>query len=1076
MATKRNQCLALKIARTAFVCGLIMVPMNMPAAIPDSSVDNLSVTANDQDGRVITVKVKDSSGPVAGASIMVNGTRDGAFTDMNGEATLNNVRPDASITVSFIGYETQIIQVDGRASIEVTLKVDSETLEELVVVGYGVQKKVNLSGSVATADTKKLESRPASNIANALQGAVANLNIDPAKGTPGSSTSMNVRGFTSINGGSPLVVIDGIISEVSELNRMNPNDIETISVLKDAASAAIYGSRAAFGVILVNTKTGKSEKVTVNYNNYFDYADINTVRRKLCTDPYQAMLDVNTVTPEYNFFNDECLAGAKAYRDGLSDKSYYYSDRWGYNWYYDSNDRWDSYFKTAFGMNHSIDLSGKTDRVNYFASADYKLQNGILTYGKDIYKQYNTRVKLETKVNNWLTIGSSTSLSNGTYDTSSYNLQNDTQTNGSVLYNIFGWTFMPNKLPNGRYEDIGGTTTAYLEAGGDGRQSNSSINQQLTAQIDLIKDVLFIKGNYNYQRRDEKTNYALLPVDIYDTEEAYDWTINDPSSATINSAIMTHNTYDIFANFTKTFGGKHFFNVIAGFNQEDYRYNLHTLNKTELITTSLPSIGLASGTSTVNESTTTWAVRGAFARFNYIYDNKYIAEFNFRRDGTSRFPKDSRWANNPSASLAWVISEENFFKGLRDKVDLFKIRASYGTLGNQDVSAYAYIATMNAQKNSVVLDGKQNMFVTTPGLVSGNLTWEKVATSNIGVDLNMFGNRLQFSADYYIRDTRDMLTAALPLPSVLGTSAPMENSADLRTKGWEITLSWRDGFNLAGKPFNYSVDLNMSDARAKITKMASNSEGVLSKFGWNNYYYEGMEVGDMWGLETVGLFQSDEEAKNWADQSKVQSYGTQAGDLKFADLDGDGKITTGASTLKDHGDMRLIGNTQVRYRFGTTLSAEWNGFDLKLFFQGVLKHQFCPYWNNYTFWGLFTNGWGAETYGNAYDSWTPENKDAYFPRLKHYQNWNIVSDWEICQTRFMQNGAYVRLKNVTFGYSLPQRLTRKINIERVRFFYSGDNLFTLSGLYKYSNLDPEDATGCAYPLQRHNSFGINVTF
>ncbi|MCF0186863.1 MAG: SusC/RagA family TonB-linked outer membrane protein, partial [Bacteroidaceae bacterium] len=403
-------------------------------------------------------------------------------------------------------------------------------------------------------------------------------------------------------------------------------------------------------------------------------------------------------------------------------------------------------------------------------------------------------------------------------------------------------------------------------------------------------------------------------------------------------------------------------------------------------------------------------------------------------------------------------------------------RASYGTLGNQDVSAYAYIATMEANKNNVILDGLQNMYVTTPGLVSGNLTWEKVATTNVGIDLNMFGNRFQLSADYYIRDTKGMLSDALPLPSVLGTGAPKENVADLRTKGWEFTLSWKDSFDLGSKPFNYGVNINLSDSRAKITKMIGNSQCVLPSFGNNNYFYEGMEIGEMWGYETLGLFQSDEEANNWYDQSEVQSYGTQAGDLKFNDVDGDKKITKGAGTLSDHGDMQIIGNTQVRYRFGTTLTADWNGFDLRLFFQGVLKHQFYPYWNNYSFWGLFTNGWGSETYGNGYDSWTPDNQDAYFPRLKHCQNWNTVYDWEACQTRFIQNGAYVRLKNVTFGYTLPKKVTDKIKVDRIRFFYSGDNLFTLSGLYKYSNLDPEDPTGCAYPFQRHNSFGINITF
>lgn len=1019
--------------------------------------------------RTISGIIKDEKGePIVGANVVEKGTSNGTITDMNGKFNLS-VEKRATLNVSYIGYLSQNIPVGEKKELNIQLIEDTQKLEEVVVVGYAVQKKANLSGSVATVDTKKLDDRPIINIGQALQGSVANLNVDPTSGDPNDLPSFNIRGFTSINGGSPLVVIDGVISDAVQLNHLNPVDVENISVLKDAASSAIYGSRAAYGVILVTTKTGKSEHVTINYNDNFSW-------RGLTSKPKDVM-NSSIFYSDWNesnmsqFWSDEFLNAAKQYEADHSKPNGMYLanlDEW---MYYDTHDRYSEIYKNdAFSMNHNINISGKTDLVNYYLSGGYNGQDGILKYGRNDYDQYNMRTKLEIQLTPWWKMGTNTDFISSEYKTNTYYLNN---LSSNMQSTIGMCNVGPIKTDEGYFFDWA-TDIGCLEDGGNAKKHDMTIKELLTTRFDILKDVLFVNGQFNYSLQKVNTDEAVIPF-IGSGGPGIYWTNQDVSSATANNGSVRHVTWDAYATFVKTFAQKHYFNAIFGFNQEAYRYNQQDMSKTHLISTNSPSVQLAYGASTVNENTTTWALRGLYGRLNYIYDSKYIFEFDFRRDGTSRFPHKDRVVLNPSASVGYLLSEEKFFAPLKKTINMFKIRGSYGRLGNQDVSAYAYIPTMSAYKSSYLLGGSQPMVVNAPGLVAGNLTWEKVNTADLGIDLALFGNKLTFTGDIYNRTTKGMLTAGQVLPAVLGADVPQENAADLKTLGYDLTLSWKDSKKVGGKPLQYGVDINFSDSYAEITKF-ENPTGTL------NSHYKGERLGDIWGLHTLGLYATDEDAKKGPDQSQVlllpSAYPASAGTLNWEDRNGDNKITKGSWTLNDHGDYSVIGNSSIRYRFGATLSASWNGVDFSAFFQGVLKHQYAPTPNDKFFWGKFRAPWYNEPYGTYYDRWTVENQNvnAYFPRLWLPNAQSTNCELGIPQTRYLQNAAYIRLKNLTLGYTLPQRWVSKLNIKRLRVYYSGENLCFLTGLYKYYKMDPENLDFAKYPLQRNNSIGVNITF
>lgn len=1023
---------------------------------------------NNANGKQILVKGKitDSKGdPLIGVSVVIANEKNvGTVTDLDGGFSFAHIKEGALLRISYIGYQSQ--EVAATSNLHIVLKEDTKVLDEVVVVGYAIQKKVNLSGAVANISPERINDRPVVNVGQALQGAVANLNIGVGSGQATDSPTFNIRGVTSLNGGSPLIVIDGVISDRTQLNRMSPTDIAGISILKDAASSAIYGSRAAYGVILVTTKSGKDEKITIHYNNNFSMKTI-TQMPEIITDPYIVAKTKNVMSyPWYNLFNEEQLAYAKKCSEDPSTSPYFVNPNGEYSYF--GNTDWvdEAYKKNAFSTSHSIDLSGKTKYINYYLSTGYTFQDGMIKYGTDKYNNYNLRAKLDFNISNNWSISNNTSFNTSDYDA-------PTSLGGGYYWEI-------NRLnpldvprnPNGTWTKAGSSQLGVMSEGGRSKDNKTIIRTQFGSKLDLIKDVLWVQGTFAYTTVKDRSKWNYIPVAYYEGENFAPRFRNEITSSNASSSDSKHLLYDIYGTFSKTFAKKHAITAIAGFNQEEYRYDYMNLGRKDLISSDLPSYNLATGDMNVSESIETWALRGAFGRLSYIFDDKYIVEFNGRYDGTSRFPKDSRFVFNPSGSLAWVISKEKFFKPIETVVDFMKIRGSYGSLGNQDVGAYDFMALMSSGKISAILNGKQPVAVYAPGLVSSNFTWEKATTFNLGLDFNLLNNRLTFNGDMYVRRTKNMLTAGQPLPGVLGTDIPTENAADLKTKGWEITLGWNDRLLLAGKDLNYQINFNLADSRSYITRF-KNPKGELSS------HYVGEEIGEIWGFKTLGFFTSNEEIKNHADQSALTSYpGTRPlapGDLKFEDTNNNKIVSWGGQTLANHDDWQIIGNNRPRYTFGFNASAQWNGIDLSLFIQGVGKKDYMPGPGDLYFWGIYSQPWANITKGNYNDRWTEENPRGYFPRFKAYVAEQRDKEAGLSQTRYLQDASYARLKNFTIGYTLPTLFTNKLHINKLRIFFSGDNLFEVSGLYKNYKVDPEGLGGQLYPFQRSYSFGLNVS-
>ncbi len=1058
-----------KLTFTLFAMALTL---SGAATNASASLASTNLAATEHTQQQISIKgtvVDTDKQPVIGAVISIEGTTKGTSSDVNGAFALS-APAGATLVVRSMGYVSERIAIEGRTTINIVLQADVKVLDEAVVVGYGVQKRENLSGAVATIDPEVLEDRPVMTVGQALQGTIANLNITVPDGAANVSPTFNVRGYNSINGGEPLIIIDGVVSDASMLNRLNPADIASGSVLKDAASSAIYGSRAAYGVILITTKKGKLGKTVVNYNSNI-VARTRTNTPDLILDPYMVATTKDQLAyPTYSdLYNEEQLKFAKEVSEG-SRAPYWLNPDGSYTYFGSTDWTKETYKEVGFSTQHNVSLSGATEALNYYLSSSYDFQDGMVKYGSDTYNRYNVRSKLDMQVTPWLSISNNTSYVESDYD------------KPEALDSDFYWSvYRTNSLavptnPDGSWTYNGASNFGLLQEGGRRVDTDTDFNSIFSSKVNLIGEELVLNGNFSYQRGGYDISGHTLPVYYTDGVDRPMGVLNENTKAYTANSTSTHTTYDVYANYNKQVS-KHNFNAMVGFNQEEYRYDYRYMSRTGLISESLPSLDLATGVMDVDQDISTWTTRGAFARAAYNYDSKYLVEFNGRYDGTSRFSKESRYVFSPSGSAAWVISRENFFEPLRDVVSFLKLRYSYGTLGNQDVSEYAYLATMGSGQTSQILDGERKTYVSAPGLITADLTWEKVTTSDIGLDLYMFDNRFSLTADYYVRATTDMLTTGTQLPEVLGTAVPLENAADLETKGWELTVGWKDQFKLGGKPFKYDLSFNIGDSRTFITRF-DNPTGSL------NEYYVGMELGEMWGLTTDGFFASYDDIANSADQSAVQSDDDPTlapGDLKFKDINGDGKINDGDWTLEDPGDYQIIGNSRPRYNYGMTANFQWNGFDLGIILQGVGKQNYYPHSNDLYFWGTYSQPWTNTTVHNYYDRWSEENPDGYFPRQKAY----VVEDWRkeanAVQTRYIQDASYLRIKNLTIGYTLPKLTTQKMGIERLRVYLSADNLATISGLYN-NYIDPEalsttgGGSGMKYPQQRYFSFGINLTF
>ena len=1037
-----------------------------------------------------------TSEPLAGVSIVVVGSETesgvviGTQTDAMGRFNLDVPAGFTALKFSYIGYISKEQTIQGQ-TMNVVLEPDVLLLEEAVVVGFGTQKRANLSGAVDEVDMEALELRSISNVTQGLQGLIPNLNIDYTAGAPGTEPIINIRGYTSINGGSPLILIDGIPAEARDLNLLDAQDVSSISVLKDASSAAIYGARAAFGVLLIETKRGGGEQMNVNYTHRTSW-DTPTVIPEKVTDPYVYMRwqeNSSDATPwDYINYSDDMYAWARDRSDNPSS-----TDAVRVNpsntsqWQYMGNRDWSEYFLSDYGMssNNTLSLSGSTANTNYYLSGSMDNQDGALQIDDDNFERLGIRSNVEYRLNQFFNITNLTQMTQSSRNAPSYLSGESSSMQSFYLLAPTSW----HKNPDGNWANsAAGQLAAQLTEGGDFVDEYNKFQTTFTLRSDIIPSLLSLNADYTF--RSEKRNY-----DWDYKKYRIGYGPNDVRELGNTAVYRYRMDYDyqvlnLYASLNKQFQN-HQFSGIIGYNQESYDFYRVNTSITDVISSSLPSISLALGSTNTSDSYTGWAVQGAFGRLNYIFKDKYIVEFNGRYDGSSRFPENDRFGFFPSASLGWRLDQESFFNV--DAINVFKLRASYGTLGNQSVSDFGYIPSMSTYNNGYLVDNNRPLSISAPGMVSSNYTWEEVTSQNIGLDIELLESKLQFNLDLYTRDTEGMLTLGKELPSVLGTSEPNENAADLRTKGWEVAVNYRDNVNFLNDRLSFGARLTLADAQSEITSFDNPNQNL-------NQYYVGAQIGEIWGLTVDGFFESEEEITNSPDQSSMVPWGaipTTVGSIKFADINGDGVITKG-TTVADPGDMKVIGNSEARYRFGINLDFNYKGFDVQTFFQGIGKRDYYPF--HYVFWGFHQQPYNGgfthllDYYRAADDS--PEamsqhsqkyidmglanaNTDSRYPVL---QAWNMdVNTYGAGSTpndKYLLDASYLRWKNLTIGYRLPGEIIQSLGLSQVRVYLSGENLMEWSEISDI--VDPEAVTnngrGYVYPFQRRYSLGINVQF
>ncbi|MDR3062432.1 MAG: SusC/RagA family TonB-linked outer membrane protein, partial [Dysgonamonadaceae bacterium] len=850
-----------------------------------------------QAGKTVTGIVKDASGEIlVGVYVTVKGTSVGVTTGIDGKFSIQVAGDESILVFSYLGYDKQEIRVGSRNQLDVTLSENNLLLDEIVVVGYGTAKKVNLSGAVEAISGKALESRPITNATLGLQGLISNVNISSNNGRATTAPDINIRGYTSLNGGGAFILIDNIPVSSSDLARMNPADIESISALKDASAAAIYGARAAFGVILVTTKKATSDKVKITFDANYASRTLGTVP-DIITDPYIVMdIKHQAATPLYSLYPEGSAEKEYAKRRSADPSlpAAYINPSNPNEWLYCGSTDWLSeiYKSSAPSYTANLSISKKSDKLAYIVSGGYYQQDGMLRYGNDIYKRYNFRGKGTYDLTDWWQVGSNINAVITDYDSPNH-------MDGNFFTQVIrdgGGTLTVPKNPDGTWTQAGARGLGLLEEGGRRYNKWNETQLSFTTKFDLLKDVWTLNADATYRFANNTVESANLPV-YYRTGPDQDmktvWSNLGSTAFAQNQSISNrYIVYNAYTDFHKTFAEKHFVKTLVGFNQEYTYINDWNVKRDQLISTSLPSVNLATGTPSTSQSISELALRGVFGRFNYYYDERYLLELSGRYDGTSRYPKHNRFGFFPSGAASWIVSNESFLEDLREtlKVDMLKLRGSYGEIGNQvNSSYYPYIASMGSGKTSVILDGSQLLYINHPGVVAGDLSWETVRTLNFGVDLNLF-KKLELEWSVYQRNTEGMLTKSKTLPGVFGATEPNTNAADLKTNGWELAVSWKDQFNLAGDPFSFTARFIISDSRSFITKYDNPTKSITD-------HYVGKEIGEIWGLTTEGFFQDEDELKNHADQKAVgeddNKYMFYVGDMKYKDLNNDGFINYG---------------------------------------------------------------------------------------------------------------------------------------------------------------------------------------
>ncbi|MCQ2184661.1 MAG: TonB-dependent receptor [Bacteroidales bacterium] len=1069
----------------------------------------VSAIAHAQGKSTIIGTVIDQAGlPIAGAAVMSSDGAIGTVSDLDGKFQVQIGNERVAVTVSCLGYDDKNVILQPKTStITVTLSENALSLDATIMVGYGSQKKSNLTGALSVIDSKELKDRSSLDVGHMLQGTVPGLNITSPTGRPGQAADINIRGWNSINGGSPLILIDGV---EGDLQKVSSTDVESISVIKDAAAAAIYGARASFGVILITTKNGEDSDgtPTISYSGRFGFTAPTTSTEyenrgyysvKINNDFFKSYAGVPYATYTeadmqelYDRRNDVTENDERPWvvverRNGRDVYNYYANTDW-YHYYFRD-------IKPT--TSHSISFSGGSKKFKYLLSGSYNREEGVFHQEKDIYTKFTLRAKMSLQATKWLNISNNINYFKSSYAYPGFSGVNNAFSNATV----HALASYPVANPDGTavystqynsYTLMNGMPMALNGSGFHNQDSIDYLSNTAEITIKPIKQ-LEIKANYTYTfnfteklNRSVNGTYSLYPGVIEKVTSGR--FINRLAEGT---SIHKYQAVNAYATYTDTFAENHNFKAMVGFNFETkhlkdisaYGYNLLDDSMCDLDLLGVDENGEIRAE--VGGGQNEYAIMGFFGRINYDYKGKYLFEVSGRYDGTSRFASTHRWGFFPSASAGWRISEEDFFAPAKSVMNNLKIRYSFGRLGNQQVGYYDYLRTMSLGTQNYLFGGPKSSSATISAPVASDLTWETIQQHNLGIDAGFFNNRLNFTGEAYIRDTKDMLTAGIALPAVYGASAPKMNSADLRTKGYELSISWRDQFNIGTHAFQYNASFIFSDYVSHITKF-DNPERSFAK-----NYWVGMKYGDIYGYHILGYFESDEEAANWdVDQGIVneiinsstgEDNGLRAGDLKYADLNNNHKIDIGKNTVDDPGDRRVIGNSQPRFNYGINLGIKYFGFDLSVFLQGIGKQDWYPEADSRLFWNVYARPYMTFIPKNFLDDcWTPEHPDAYFPRQRGYVAMSTSRELGAVNDRYLQNIGYCRLKNLTFGYSLPSDLLAKAKIKEVRIYFTGENLaYICPGLHsKY--IDPEMAmaggTQTIYPWQKTFMFGIDIKF
>jgi TonB-linked SusC/RagA family outer membrane protein len=1032
-----------------------------------------------------------------GVNILVKGTSSGTATDNKGHYSLSVPSLQDTLRFSFIGYQTKMVAINGRTRVDVELEPEVFSGQQLVIIGYTQKKEQDITGAVTNIPSKKIASRPMTNLNQGLQGIAPNVNINIDDGKPFRSPTINIRGETSIGqGGNALVLIDGVEGDPSMIN---PKDIESISVLKGPAASAEYGARAAFGVIQITTKSGVKKGFSVHVGTHVGFKE-PAIKPGLVSDGYTYLKyfdkayrnhyattakSINKTQP----FSEEYLEEFRRHHNDPSLPDVAIKD--GKYVYYANTDWYHKLYKDRL-VNQMYDFSASAGNgdANFILSGRYQDQGGLFRYNSDHYNMYNLRGKGTIKLFSWLELSD-----NFSFDKRLYRNPLNVAEGGGIWRNIQdeGHPSAPMLNPDGSITFSGVYTVGDFYYGNNRKTyQNQVLQNKVQLEGNFFNNHLSLKGNFTFQNQRNDVTEKRTPVPYSKSPGHTSFVGKDQNYLRITPANNNYMASNFYGEYKNTLARKNNIDFTVGTNFEKKRHDRIMLQRNGLIFPTAENINLATGDDIESDGGYyEWKIFGVFYQLNYNFNHRYLVTLSGRYDGNSKFPENQRYGFFPSFAAGWMISQEPFWHISNKLISELKIRGSYGSLGNGNVSPYSYQEELRIHHLSNIIDGVQPQYVEKPAPFPSGLTWETVTTSDVGLDLGMFSGRLKLKGDVYIRKTTNMFTRGVSAPRIYGAAAPKGNYADLETRGWGAELTWADHLdNVGGKRFGYSIDLNVSDNTAKITKFNNPNKNI-------DNHYVGQTIGEIWGYVTEGIFQTQQEVKDHANQIKNlnprnahNAYGP--GNLKFKDLNHDGVINDGENRVGDSGDRRIIGNSHPRYRFGINIKLNWGGVYLSSFFQGVGKKDWYPHSGADLFWGQYNRPYNQlpkwQIRKNAI--WSKDNPDALLPKYMGYEALNS-GDLNQAQTRYLMNAAYIRLSNLQLGYNFSNQLLSKAGIKKAQIYLNGKNLWVYSPLQQTSpNIDPENGTsrseadvssgsagdGLNYPILRSVSIGVSITF